>query len=253
MPRIRAVFFDLGSTLIYSKDPWPPIYEQADRALLEALGRGSVFIDPAAFSAEFGGFIRSYYENRSDDNREKTIMAVLGECLQRKGFRDVADHVMRTGLDAMYAVTQRNWYLDEDTIPTLETLHNRGYTLGLISNTSDDKNVQQLLDRDNLRPFFETIVTSAALGIRKPDTRIFKAALDQVKIDPGEAAMVGDLLDADILGANHAGMYSIWITRHVHHTQEGELTIQPQAVVPALQQIPGLLAEIENDHAHYPV
>ncbi len=179
-------------------------------------------------------------------------MAVLGEYLERNGFRDVADHILRTGLDAMYSVTQRNWYLDEDTIPTLETLHNCGYTLGLISNTSDDKNVQQLLDRDNLRQFFETIVTSAALGIRKPDTRIFKAALDKVKIDPGEAAMVGDMLDADVLGANRAGMYSIWITRHVHHTQEGELTIQPQAVVPALQQIPGLLAEIENDHAHYP-
>jgi HAD superfamily hydrolase (TIGR01662 family) len=247
MPRIRTVFFDLGSTLIYSKDPWPPIYEQADRALLEALGRKSVFIDPAAFTAEFGGFIRSYYENRSDDNREKTAKIALGEFLERKGFNDVADHILRGGLDAMYAVTQRNWYLDEDTIPTLETLHNRGYSLGLISNTSDDKNVQQLIDRENLRQFFETIVTSAALGIRKPDTRIYLAALNQVKIKPGEAVMVGDTLDADVLGANDAGMYSIWITRHVHHTQEGELTIQPKAVVTALQQIPGLLAEIEND------
>ena len=253
MPRIKAVFFDLGSTLIYSKDPWPPIYEQADRALLDALGHNNVLLDQAAFTSEFGGFIRSYYEHRPDDHREKTTMAALGELLKRKGFQNVADNILRAGLDAMYAVTQRNWYLDEDTIPTLETLHNRGYSLGLISNTSDDKNVQQLIDRDDLRRFFVTIVTSAALGIRKPDTRIFKAALDQVKIKPGEAVMVGDMVDADVLGANLAGMYSIWITRHVHHTQDGELTIQPQAVVTALGQIPGLLAEIENDSTLDPV
>lgn len=249
MPRISAVFFDLGSTLIHSKDPWPPIYEQAEQALLEALGRRSVVIDPAAFTAEFGGFIRSYYENRPDDNREKTTLAVLREFLERQGFRDAAENILRAGLDAMYAVTQRNWYLDEDTIPTLEILHKRGYRLGLISNTSDDKNVQQLIDRDNLRPFFATIVTSAALGIRKPDTRIFNAALEKMKIDPGDAVMVGDMLDADILGANHAGMYSIWITRHVHYVQEGELNIQPQAVVSALKQIPDLLVELENDPA----
>lgn len=253
MPRFRAVFFDLGSTLIYSKDPWPPIYEQADRALLESLGRNSVILDPAAFTTEFGGFIRSYYEHRPDDNREQTTMTALGELLKRKGFREVGDHILRAGLDAMYAVTQRNWTMDDDTIPTLETLHGRGYSLGLISNTSDDRNVQQLIDRDDLRHFFQTIVTSAAFGIRKPDTRIFLAALDQGKFKPGEAVMVGDMLDADILGANHTGMYSIWITRHVRHTQEGELTIQPQAVVTALAQIPDLLADLEKDPAQDPV
>ena len=249
MSCIRAVFFDLGSTLVFSKDPWPPIYEQADGALVDALGRNGIHIDSAAFTSEFGSFIRSYYDNRPENNRERTTFAVLGEVLAGRGFRSVADHILRAGLDAMYAVTQRNWYLEEDAIPTLEALRNQGYHLGLISNTSDDRNVQQLIDRDNLRPFFETIVTSAALGIRKPDIRIFQHALEQVDVQPWEAAMVGDTLDADVLGANQAGMYSIWLTRHVQDTQEGELTIQPQAVVTALQQIPKLLHAIEIDRS----
>jgi len=247
--QLSTIFFDLGSTLVYSKDPWPPFYERADRALVDVLCRAGVELDPAAFYTEFGGFIRSYYDKRAEDNLEQTTYTVLREMLTRKGFRSVPEPVLRAALEAMYSITQQNWYLEEDAIPTLETLQSRGYRLGLISNTSDDNNVQQLLDRDGLRPFFETIVTSAALGIRKPDRRIFQVALDRLRVRPAAAAMVGDTLEADVLGANQLGIYSIWITRRAQVPEEGELAIQPQAVVTALAQIPNLLAEVENDRA----
>jgi FMN phosphatase YigB (HAD superfamily) len=57
-------------------------------------------------------------------------------------------------------------------------------------------------------------------------------------------------LDTDVLGANQSGIYSIWITRRAQVPEEGELVIQPQAVVTTLYQIPDLLAEIENDCAN---
>jgi len=249
MSKINVVFFDLGSTLVYSKYPWPPIYEQADRALVEVLYRAGFEIDPASFYTEFGGFIRSYYDMNTENNLEQTTFTVLREVLSRKGFRSLRDPVLRAALKAMYSVTQQNWYLEEDAISTLETLKSRGYRLGLISNTSDDNNVQGIVDRWRLRPYFETIVTSAALGIRKPDRRIFKVALDYFRAQPGAAAMVGDTLDADVLGANEAGIYSIWVTRRAQVVEEGELMIQPQATVTALHLIPDLLAEIEIDRA----
>jgi putative hydrolase of the HAD superfamily len=248
MSKIKVVLFDLGSTLVYSKDPWPPIYEQADRALVEVLGRDGIEIDPVAFYTEFGGFIRSYYDKPAEDNLEKTTFSVLRDMLSRKGFQAVPEPVLRAALQALYAITQQNWYLEEDAIPTLETVKSRGYRLGLISNTSDDKNVQGIVDNWGLRPFFETIVTSAALGIRKPDARIFRVALDHFQVQPEAAAMVGDMLDADVLGANRLGIYSIWITHRAQVLVEGELAIQPQAVVTALHQIPDLLAEVENEH-----
>jgi HAD superfamily hydrolase (TIGR01662 family) len=247
MSKIQVVFFDLGSTLVYSKDPWLPFYEEADRALVEMLCRAGVGIDPASFYTEFSGFIRSYYDKPAADNLEKTTFTVLRDMLSRKGFRSVPEPILRSALEAMYAVTQKNWYLEEDAIPTLETLKSRGYRLGLISNTSDDKNVQGIVDRWGLRPFFETIVTSAELGIRKPDARIFKAALDRIRVQPEAAVMVGDMLEADVLGANQSGIYSIWITRRIQMPEEGELAIKPQAVITALDQIPDLLVEIEND------
>ena len=59
--------------------------------------------------------------------------------------------------------------------------------------------------------------------------------------------MVGDTLDADILGANKLGIYSIWITRRVDTPTDGELLAQPQAIIKTLGELPGLLRELELD------
>jgi HAD superfamily hydrolase (TIGR01549 family) len=247
--RFSTIFFDLGSTLIFSKDPWPPIYEKADLALVDVLCKAGFEIDPAVLSCESIGFIRSYYDKLSNDNIEQTAFKVLCEILDQKGVLNVPSPVLRAALNAMYTVTQQNWYLEDDAIYTLDTLKSLGYHLGLISNTSDDHNVQVIIDQWKLRPFFETIVTSAALGIRKPDMRIFSVAMDKIQVQANQAVMVGDSLDADVQGANQSGIYSVWITRRVQIDEEGELPIQPQAIVPCLAQIPDLLADLENDLA----
>ena len=243
----KVILFDFGSTLIYSKDPWPPIYEQADRALVQVFQQAGVPLEVKAFSSEFETFLDCYYAERGTNPIEKTTFSALQELLLKKGFQDIPDSLVRTALDAMYSVTQQNWYLETDAIPTLQQLRDRGLRLGMISNTSDDKNVQQLLDRWELRSFFEIILTSAGCGIRKPDQRIFRLALDHFKVPPEQVAMVGDSLEADILGANQVGIYSIWITRRVDLPEEGELAIQPKAVIPSLDLLPGLLADIENE------
>ena len=243
----KVIFFDFGSTLIYSKDPWPPIYERADREMLLVLQRAEIPLDIDALSSEFDTFLDSYYAMRADSLHETTTFSALQELLKQKGFQDVPPERLRAALDAMYAVTQQNWFLETDAIPTLEALKEQGYRLGMISNTSDDPNVQQLVDRWKLRPFFESVVTSAGCGIRKPDKRIFQIALDHFRVPSEQAVMVGDSLDADILGANRLGMYTIWDTRRIQVGGEGELAIQPMAVVTALSQIPELLTQVQKD------
>ena len=245
--KISTILFDLGSTLVYCRDPWPSYYAQADQALVEVLRRAGFELEASAFFAESGGFIRSYYDRRFEDNLEPTSFTVLQEMLSQKGYKNIPETVLRTALDALYNITQQNWFLEEDAIATLETLISSGFRLGIISNTSDDRNVQRIVDRWGLRPFFEIIITSAAFGIRKPDPRIFQLALAHFGIQPDAAAMVGDTLEADVLGANQFGIYSIWITRRAQETSEGELAIQPQAVITTLAQLPDLLAGVNND------
>jgi HAD superfamily hydrolase (TIGR01662 family) len=235
---INTIFFDFGSTLIYTKDPWPLLYKQADQALLESLQDSSIRIRPQAFSRKFGTFLDYYYADRGTGVIEKTAMVMLRNILAEKGHKHLPDSTLRQALDALYAVTQKNWYLEEDAIPTLRELKERGFRLGMISNTSDADNVQQLMDRFALRPFFENVVTSADCSIRKPDGRIFHLALQHFNIGASQAAMVGDTPDADILGANRLGIFSIWITRRANGLNLA--SAQPDAKVETLREIPDL-------------
>jgi HAD superfamily hydrolase (TIGR01662 family) len=244
---IKVVLFDLGSTLIYSKDPWLPIFERADRAMLQVLQQAGLPLEANSISNEFGTFLESYHAYQENGTLEKTAFSALSEFLLQKKFQGVPAPTIRAALDAMYSITQQNWYLEADAIPTLTTLRQQGYLLGIISNTSDDRNVQQLVDRWEIRSFLAAILTSAACGIRKPDERIFRQALDCFGVAPEQAVMVGDSLEADILGANRTGIYSIWITRRIQLPEEGVLEIQPQAVITALDQLPSLLMDIQND------
>lgn len=240
---IQAILFDLGSTLIYAKDPWPPIYRQADRALADVLRRAGIDLDPDRFYEDYTSFMDAYYSMQDEKNIEQTSFSALQELLAEKGYHDIPDAVLLDALDAEYAVTQTNWFAEEDAIPTLQTLRKEGYRLGMVSNTSHDKNVQQLVDRLGFRPFFEIIVTSAALGIRKPDRRIFQVALDHFSLPPDSVAMVGDTPSADLEGANQLGMYSIWITRRAGGPDPA---IQPRATVALLNEIPTLLKKIKS-------
>ena len=244
LSNLKVIFFDFGSTLIYTKDPWPPIYEQADRALVGVLQQAGIPLDIRAFSSEFESFLDNYYAGRGTSTIEETTLSVLSEILAANGFRTVPERTLREALDAMYAVTQQNWYLEEDAIPTLEILRERGIRLGMISNTSDDENVQQLLDRWGLRSYFENIITSAGCGIRKPDERIFRLALEQFNVPPEQTAMVGDTPDADILGANRMGINSIWITRRITYLDPSPA--RPDAIVSTLSEIPSIITTIPS-------
>ena len=235
----KAIFFDFGSTLIYTKDPWPPIYVRADRALLGRLNSAGIPLELNQFSSEFETFLDNYYADRGTSVIEKTTFSALKEILSMKGFPDVPEPTLRIALDALYAVTQKNWHLEKEALPTLKILQKRGLRLGMISNTSDEVNVQQLLDRWGLRPYFEHIITSAGCGFRKPDERIFRLALDKFNLPPEQAVMVGDSPEADILGAHRLGIYSIWIIRRVENSDPGP--IPPDAVVQNLSEIPSLI------------
>jgi len=251
---IEVVFLDLGSTLIYAKEPWPPILLRADWELVRALHRAGIPMDSTAFHEDFETFLDAYYAQREEDHVERTTFVALRDMLTRKGYGSVPDPILRRALGSMYAVTERNWYVEEDAIPTLASLKDKGYRLGLISNTSDDNNVQALVDQGGFRPFFEVLVTSAGCGIRKPHPHIFQIALDHFSIQPGQAVMVGDTLEADIAGANSLGIYSVWITRRAERSDPStgsgqDPAIQPKAVIQTLSELPTLL---ENLHQPRP-
>lgn len=241
---IKGIFIDLGGTLMYDKDTWPPYYERADAALWEVLRSAGVQLQPQDLYGERTSLFELYYAQRESELNEPTTFVFLNELLVHKGFRLPKDTI-HNALRAMYAVTQSNWYLEDDALPTLEILNRMGYQIGYISNGADDENTQSLIDKTGLRPYAGFILSSAAFGLRKPHPAIFQAALSHFMINPEEAVMIGDTLDADVLGANQLGMKSIWITRRAHRDPELEKRILPDQTVSSLKEIPSRLSKFQ--------
>lgn len=240
---IRAVLFDLGGTLMYSRDPWKPILEQGYRALADSLCEQGIDIDRTELPKAVRYHLDRYFARRDKDLFETTYITVLRELLAEKGQPDTDIETIRRALDAFYAHTQPNWLLEQDTLPTLRTLEAGGYRLGLVSNAGDNQDVFRLVDRFQIEPFFDFILTSAACSYRKPHPRIFELALAHWNIPPGEIAMVGDSLEADILGSQNLGMFGIWITRRVSKSPARQ-KIQPNAEVQGLHELPALFSSL---------
>lgn len=241
-----ALLFDLGSTLIYFEADWTQVYVQARAALVSHLRSLGINLDEG-FQEEFSNRLNQYYSERDSEFIEYTSAFILRTLLSERGYAGLEDGTLRQALRAMYAVSQAYWQTEEDTIQTLEILIQEGYRLGMISNAADDEDVQTLVDRANIRPYFEFILTSSAVGVRKPNPRIFNLALEKLGVPASRAAMIGDTLGADILGAQNAGLFSIWITRRADTAANRAHadTIKPEAVIQRLNDLPALLAGLE--------
>lgn len=105
-----------------------------------------------------------------------------------------------------------NWVLHDDALPCLDELAGAGLRLGLITNGDEAFQLRKLA-RLKLTDRFEHVVTSGALGITKPDARIFEHACGQFGVAPASAAYVGDRLATDAIGAARAGLTGVWLDR----------------------------------------
>jgi len=220
---IKHLLFDLGGTLMHAKDERDDIFVQADAALVNALREYDIHLEATVFRKR----LHDYYAQRDKDLQETTYHFVLRELLKELDYVEVAESVIRSGLDAMYAITQANWQLEKDTLETLQALKSNQYHLGIYSNAGDDKDVQQLIENFGIRKFFDFVLTSAACFYRKPHPRAFEIALAQWNIIPEEAVMIGDNLEADIKGAKQVRMKTIWLTRRAKFTKEDMQRIKP--------------------------
>ena len=247
MPRnfLRAVIFDLGGTLMYERASWDPLIAQADETLTNYLRAQGMELNLSSFPREFRKRLDRYFRKREKDLLETTYSFVLRDVLADKGYGDIPETIIRNALDRLFAITQTNWALEEDTLPTLKKLEEDGYRLGLVSNAGDDQDVQQLARHFGISQYFDFILTSAACSYRKPHPRIFELALSNWYFLPSEAVMVGDNLDADIRGAKSAGLYAVWISRRAGPNNGDPLPVPPDADLSSLNELPAVLDRLQ--------
>jgi HAD superfamily hydrolase (TIGR01662 family) len=243
----EAIFFDLGDTLLYFEGDWPEVFFQARQVLLDSLQQAGIDLKPE-FVEDFYERMSDYYRERDTEFIEYTVKSVLVNILEERGFPAIPDAILTHSLADMHLITQAHWIPEDDALITLAKLKEGGYRLALISNASDDPNTQVLVDKLGARGYFEVIISSAALGIRKPNPKIFQEAMERMNLSPEKVAMVGDRLGADILGARNAGIFSIWIKRRADTpgNRAHVDTIFPDAQIDILSELPRLLEQLAN-------
>jgi len=94
------------------------------------------------------------------------------------------------------------------TIDVLNYLSKK-YSLHIITNGFEE--VQHIKIKNcGIGHYFDQIITSERAGFKKPDIRIFQYSLDAVNGKPASSLMIGDSLDADIIGARDAGLQQVY-------------------------------------------
>jgi putative hydrolase of the HAD superfamily len=104
------------------------------------------------------------------------------------------------------------WELFDDALPCLDRLEAAGVRLGVITNGEADYQ-RVKLERTGLGDRFEHVIASGAVGVAKPDPRIFEHACALFDIAPSDAVYVGDRLLTDAVGAASAGLEGVWLNR----------------------------------------
>src|SRR6267143_696253 len=182
MARLKAVLFDLGGTLME---------DEGDRnAKVAAL---------AAVNDRFG-------------------ISKSGEETFRWFLKDLGPYCawFERTYDAMHAERCR---LFPDAIPAVRRVRATGRHVGLLTDV-DEKFVRVVLNAVHLAPLLDSVTTSEAVGVGKPNPRIFQSALAKAGCAPAEAVLVGDSRTRDVAGAKAVGMLAL----HLHRTGDPDPT-----------------------------
>lgn len=117
------------------------------------------------------------------------------------------------------------------------------YVLGVVSNFSG--NLATVCREFGLDRLFKVILDSKAIGISKPDMRLFQLAVEKLDRAPSACYFVGDSFEKDMLPAKSLGMRTIWL-QGAETPQSGD----PAKVDFVIASLTELLAILENDHVY---
>ena len=218
---IRCILFDLGDTLWFrNRHTWEQLENAANQRAVTLLRECVASQLPASMDDEALGWrLRESFNKhvramiRSNPEIEPQGALAARDALIQYGIAGIDISLGAAIFEALRVRIPESRPLFDDTLSTLAALQQRGFLLGIVSNRIwGGQPFQEDLQTLGLHNYFDlrTIAVSADLGVRKPNPAIFLHALDALNVSPEEAAMVGDALSTDIVGAQRLGIFATW-------------------------------------------
>lgn len=197
MQKYDAVIFDLFGTLVDSSP-----YE-AVRGVITAMAR-TLGAPPETFFRHWMGATRHARARGALGSIEANL-----EHLCEKLEIGVREDQVREATALRYAFTREALTPRPDVIPTLLHLEETGHRRGLISDCSPD--VPHLWGDTLMAPHIDVPIFSCAVGLAKPDPRIYETACTRLGVAPKRCLFVGDGDSEELTGASRVGMDALLI------------------------------------------
>ncbi len=211
---LRTVLLDLGDTLVHLDRPWDEVFHANLEAIYNYLSKLGLQLGHERFTQTFVKVFEEAAYKADLYKIEIPMQEIIEKVLRKSKLEILGVDLIQSATTEFYGPEVEAWQVYPDTIKTLTALKNEGFKMGLVSNAKSDWAVHAILQRRDIQKYFDVVLTSALLRIRKPRADIFNRALTALETKPAEAVFVGDSLEADILGARSLGIKSIHVRRN---------------------------------------
>ena len=210
---IRAIFFDVGETLVDE----------------ERLYRDYAMRMEVAYEH----FLAKIEEAMAQRLPVRNVFDAV-----KPGFDFKAARAERDAEGRKFVIGPQDFYAD--AAPCLAALKAKGFFVGIAGN--QPATAEPMLRASGLTADF--IATSEGWGVAKPDAAFFQKVIEAAGLEPSQIAYVGDRVDNDVLPARAAGMHPVLIRRGPWGRAQWGWPEAAQAHlrIESLAELPGLLA-----------
>lgn len=205
MTKYKHIFFDLDRTLWdFESNSLITLKELFDTYLA---GNGIEKFD--CFHTYYQAYNHSLWMQYRVGEIDKEFLSVERFAGTLRNF-NIKDHELAKKIASDYIrISPTKTQLYPDALKVVEELSSR-YQMHIITNGFSE--VQFIkVENSGLAPFFKTIITSEMAGFQKPNPEIFHYTLEKTGANIENTIMIGDDLEADILGAKNIGMDQVYV------------------------------------------
>lgn len=135
-------------------------------------------------------------------------------------------------------INSKTLELLQENKQVLEHLKQKGYPMVLVSNFYG--NINQVLKDAGIDGYFEDVIESAVVGVRKPNPAIFALGVCALDLPASQVLVVGDTYGKDIIPAHKLGCLTLWIKGLQWEEKKVDESI-PDGIIKKLSEMEGFL------------
>ena len=201
MQNIQHIFFDLDHTL------WD-FEKNSDLTFQKVFQNNNIQLDLNLFLEVYKPLNFEYWKLYREEKVTKNELKYgrLKKTFDAINFK-ISDDLIHLIADQYIEFLADFNHLFDGTFEILDYLKKK-YKLHIITNGFEEIQTKKMIN-SNIYHYFDKIITSESVGVKKPNPKVFNYALEQANAKKEHSIMIGDNVEADIRGALKVGMKAI--------------------------------------------